>query len=102
MAEWDTRPNAAVASGVSASRLQAFPRVNAMPSDVIRLIETDRHANAWRIREFEPINIHNAAPISLICESGSTVRRLWAFPKDWRLLADADLLALFDIVLRVD
>lgn len=90
-------PNAAVASSVSASRLRIFPLAHAMPDDVVRFIESAGGRDAWHVREFRPIDALNVAPPSLICESASTVRRLWTFPEDWRRLTDAELLALFDI-----
>jgi hypothetical protein len=66
------------------------------PTNVfVRVIESDQAS--WRIREFTSPDLGTVVPISLVCESPSTMRRLWQFPTDWGRLSDRDLLMLFDI-----
>lgn len=54
-------------------------------------------ARAWRVWSADCRDVPGArSDDCLIFDSGTTVRRLWSPPDDWRALSDAALLALLE------
>ncbi|HXT17170.1 MAG TPA: hypothetical protein VN706_16150 [Gemmatimonadaceae bacterium] len=54
--------------------------------------------NIWKVFERGPGSLHPDLGSSLIFDSGSVVRRIYAYPNNWFDLSDADLLALCAVV----
>jgi hypothetical protein len=58
-----------------------------------RLIQ--RGSAQWSLREVDAHSVPGArAPKCLICESTDVIRRLWAYPADWKSLSDDALWTL--------